>query len=172
MEANETGKGRVRRRILYGLLGSGLLAGLVAARPIAAAVQGGGWHRFGGRWGHHGFGNPEAAREHAQVAVKWVLREVDATDEQEKRVQGIVGGAVDDLLQLRSKHQANREAFAAQLGGASVNREALEEIRKAEIALADEASRRLVQALADTAEALTPEQRQALLEHARRMHHR
>jgi Spy/CpxP family protein refolding chaperone len=52
-----------------------------------------------------------------------------------------------------------------------VDRAGLEEIRKAEIALADEASKKLVQALADVSEVLTPEQRQALLEHAQRFRH-
>ena len=75
----------------------------------------------------------------------------------------IVAGAVDDLFRLKQKHQEDHAAFAAQLGAATVDRAALEEIRKSEMALADEASKRVVQALADVSEVLTPEQRQALI---------
>ena len=44
METSGTDSGRrVRRGILYGLMGAGaLVAAVFAARPIAAAVQGGG----------------------------------------------------------------------------------------------------------------------------------
>ena len=157
-----------KRWIFYGLLGTGALAALVAARPIAAAIQDvGGFHRpwarhGAGHWGHEGM-SPEAAKEHLQVATKWALRDIDASQEQQDRVNAIVAGAVDDLFRLKQKHQEDHAAFAAQLGAATVDRAALEEIRKSEMALADEASKRLVQALADVSEVLTPEQRQALI---------
>jgi protein CpxP len=167
-----------KSRIVYGLVGAGLLVALFAARPIAAAIQdGGAAHRFGGhfggrmsRWGGHGPANPQSVKEHAGMATKWVLRDIDASDEQQERVTTIVSGAIDDLFRLKEKHQGNRQAFAAQLGAASLDRAALEEIRKSEIALADEASKRLVQALVDASEVLTPEQRQALVERVHRLH--
>lgn len=163
-----------RRRILYGLLGSGALLTLVAARPISAAIQNAGaWHgRWAGHWGGHDAMTPEAAKEHLQVAAKWALRDIDATQEQQDQVNRIVAGAVDDLFRLKQRHQENRVAFHAQLGGASIDRAALEEIRKSEMAVADEASKRLVQALADVSEVLTPEQRQALVERIHSHHAR
>ena len=175
---NETTKARpsrLRRGLLYGLLGAGGLAALVvmlAARPIMASIQdGAGFHRsWHGGWGHHAM-NPEAAKEHLQIASKWALRGIDASPAQQDQVNKILGGAVDDLFALRQKHQTNREAFASQLTGPTVDRAALEEIRKSEIALADDASKRLVQALADVADVLTPEQRQALIERVHQ-HHR
>src|SRR6266581_1772142 len=171
---NETTKGgpsRLRRGLLYGLLGAGGLAAVFvvfAARPIMAAIQdGAGFHRpwrAGWGWGGHHAMNPEAAKEHLQIATKWALRDIDASPAQQDQVNRILGGAVDDLFRLRQKHQTNREAFAAQLGGATIDRAALEEIRKSEMALADDASQRFVQALADVADVLTPEQRRALIE--------
>jgi len=159
----------IRRGILYGILGSSALVALFAARPIAAAARSAsGFHGFGGRWGHHGMG-PEAMREHIQVGVKWALRDVDATEDQQARVSSILGAALTDMHRLKEQHVANRDEFRAQLTGAAVDREALERIRKAELALAEEASRRLVQAVADAAEVLTPEQRKSLAErHAHR----
>jgi protein CpxP len=162
-------------RIVYGLVGSSVLLGLFAARPIAAAIQESGTahRRFGahfGGWGGHGHVNPEALKEHAGMATRWMLRDIDASDEQQERVARILTGTIDDLFRLKDKHQGNRQAFAAQLGAASLDRAALEEIRKSEIAVADEASKRLVQALADASEVLTPEQRQALVERVHRFH--
>jgi periplasmic protein CpxP/Spy len=172
-DAREGQKSMWRRRILYATLGSAALVAAVAAavgaQPLLAAIQeGGGLHRpWRGGWGHHRM-TPEAAKEHAQIAAKWALRGIDANEVQQEKVNKVLGGAIDDLFRLKEQHQANREAFAAQLGGASIDRAALEEIRKSEMALADDASRRFVQAMADVAEVLTPEQRQAFLEHVHR----
>jgi Spy/CpxP family protein refolding chaperone len=156
----------LRRSILYGLLGSAAVVAVVAARPIAAAVEtGGGWHGLHGRWGGHGRG-PEAMRDHVQVGVKWALRAVDATEDQQQKVSTILSAALEEAARLTDRHRENREAFAAGLAGATVDRAALEQARKAELELAEEASQLLVKALADAAEALTPEQRKGLLEHA------
>lgn len=159
-----------RRTILYGLVGSVAVAAFFAARPIAAAVQGGpgGWHRLHGGWGHGRGGSPEAMREHVQVGVKWALRSVDASEDQQQRVSAILAAGLEQAVKLKERHQENREAFAAGLAGASVDRAALEEARKAELTLAEEASLVLVKTLADAAEVLTPEQRKELLEHAHR----
>jgi periplasmic protein CpxP/Spy len=168
-ENSEGARPTGRRRWLYWLLGSSAVVAAIGARPIMAAIQdGSGFHRpWRGGWGHHRM-TPEAAKEHAQVAAKWALRGIDATEEQQDRVNKVVGGAIDDLFRLKDQHQANREAFAAQFAGATIDRASLEEIRKSEMALADDASRRFVQAMADVAEVLTPEQRKALLEHVHR----
>jgi periplasmic protein CpxP/Spy len=165
-ETGPSGRSTLRRRILYALLGAGALAAVIGTRPLLAAFQEGrGFHGpWRGGWSHHRM-TPEAAKEHMQVAAKWALQGIDANPMQQERVNKALGGAIDDLFRLKEQHQANREAFAAQLGGPSIDRAALEEIRKSELALADEASRRFVQAMADVAEVLTPEQRQQLLEH-------
>lgn len=164
-----------RRTLVYAAIGAGALLTLVAARPITAAIQntaGGLHHGWRGHWGGRGHNmSPEAAKEHLQIATKWMLRDIDASAEQQDRVNAIAASAVDDLFRLRERHQQNRDAFHAQFGGSgNVDRAALEEIRKSEIALADEASKRLVQALADVSDTLTPEQRQALAERIHKHH--
>jgi len=171
-EGTGAAKPNRRRAILWAsLLGGSALLTLVAARPITAAIQNGAGfhHSWGGRWGGHAM-SPEAAKEHLQIASKWLLRDIDASPEQQDRVNAIVAGAVDDLFRLRERHQQNRDAFHRQLAGATVDRAALEEIRKSEMGVADEASKRLVQALADVSDVLTPEQRQALAERIHRHH--
>ena len=174
-DVTEGAKPGRRRNVVYALIGAGALITLVAARPITAAIQntaGGFHHSWRGHWGGGGEAmSPEAAKEHLQVATKWMLRDIDASAEQQDRVNAIVASAVDDLFRLRDRHQQNRDAFHAQLGGgATVDRAALEEIRKSEMGLADEASKRLVQALADVSDVLTPEQRLALAERIHRHH--
>jgi periplasmic protein CpxP/Spy len=168
------GRPRWGRRIAYATLAVGAVVGLVtlvAARPIAAAIQQGGdfHHRWASHWGGHEM-SPDAAKEHLQVAAKWALRDIDATSEQQDKVNAIVAGAIDDLFKLRDQHHANQVALHSQLMGATIDRAALEETRKSEMALADDASKRLVQALADISEVLTPEQRQALAQRIHRHH--
>jgi Spy/CpxP family protein refolding chaperone len=172
-EGTGAAKPNRRRAILWAsLLGGSALLTLVAARPITAAIQqsAGFHHTWGGHWGGGHAMSPEAAKEHLQIASKWLLRDIDASPEQQDRVNAIVAGAVDDLFRLRERHQQNRDAFHRQLGGATIDRAALEEIRKSEMGVADEASKRLVQALADVSDVLTPEQRQALAERIHRHH--
>ena len=64
------------------------------------------------------------------------------------------------------------EAWRAELSKPTIDRVALEQLRTEGIELADTASTRLVEALADAAEVLTPEQRAELMEMADRFHER
>jgi len=105
------------------------------------------------------------------MGVRWVLGYVDATPAQEQKVQAIAEDALEGLLPLRERHTANRKAIHEALAGASIDREALEQARRAELKLADQASARLAQAVADAAEVLSPEQRAQLAEAAARFHH-
>ncbi len=52
-----------------------------------------------------------------------------------------------------------------------MDRQALEQIREAEVALASQLSERVVNALADTAEVLTVQQRQALMSRLQQFSH-
>ena len=132
-----------------------------------------GFGHFGHRmhFMHRGPVDPEAAREHVQIGVRWALKYVDATPDQEEQIRGIAVSAVDDLLPLRTQHLANREAFHAALSGGTIDRAGLEKARVAELKLADQASARLLKAVADAAEALTPEQRAQLHDAIARFRH-
>jgi periplasmic protein CpxP/Spy len=162
------------RWIAAGLAG-GLLAGGASVWAVSSDdVHGGfmgGRHRFMHRFHDRGPVDPEAAREHVKMGVKWVLGYVDATPEQEQKVQAIAQDALADLLPLRDQHLSNKKALHEALSGATIDREALEQARRAEIKLADQASARLAQAVADAADTLTPAQRAQLAEAAARFHH-
>jgi periplasmic protein CpxP/Spy len=157
--------------IAVGLVG-GLLAGGASVWAVGRDDFGGGMgrHRFMHRL-HGGPADPSAAREHVKTGVRWALGFVDATPEQEQRVQAIAQDALADLLPLRERHRANRTAIHEALAGGTVDREALEQARRSELKLADQASARLAQAVADAADVLTPEQRSQLAEAAARFHH-
>jgi Spy/CpxP family protein refolding chaperone len=94
--------------------------------------------------------------------------EIDATDAQRARLDPIVKQAAKDLLPMRERMRDARKQGLAVLTAASVDRNALESLRADQLQAADAASQRLVQALADVADVLTPEQRKNLAERLQR----
>ena len=111
--------------------------------------------------------------------VEWkvedMLDEIDATDDQREKVHAIAAAALTDMEEFRDFGREGRQALIEALTQETVDREALETLRQNKLAAADRASQRLLTALADTAEVLTPAQRQELaaeLESHWRHHHR
>jgi Spy/CpxP family protein refolding chaperone len=90
--------------------------------------------------------------------------EVDATVEQQARLAIIAKAAAKDLLPLRDEAQHARKEGLDLLAAPGVDRAAIERLRTRQIELADTASKRLAQAIADAADVLTPEQRKGLAE--------
>jgi Spy/CpxP family protein refolding chaperone len=174
MEAGGTPFWRRRR---FWLAGGGILTGLAAlaaVAPRASAYRALTGHGFGGH-GRHVFGaqmlkDPAAAKQHAGMAVEWALRGVDATEEQKQQARRITDRLVDQLGPVVETHREHREAMARELAKPEIDREALERLRKEEIALADQASRLAVASIADLGEVLTPEQRAELIAFAHRFH--
>jgi protein CpxP len=167
--------GRTRHGFFAGLLLGVLAAGLVgfaigATMPVADAAIGALSHRFGSDAG----GPPtiEEARDRAEFFAAFALHRLDATPDQEKRVQTIVDGLVADVFPLAEKHRANRDALHAILAAPTIDRAAIERLRSEEIALADSFSRAAATAIADTGDVLTTEQRAALMERLARFRHR
>jgi periplasmic protein CpxP/Spy len=106
--------------------------------------------------------DPARAEDRADRAVRHLGIEIDASNEQQDKLRGIVTGLVRDLLPMREKALAARERGRTLLTQPSIDRAAIEALRAEQLALADGASRRLAQALGDAAEVLTPEQRRRL----------
>src|SRR5262245_6796668 len=124
--AHRTPRDRFRHRfsrrayLRMGLMSGAVLVGLSAA----GCAWGDGHRRRWGAWHHEGWeDDPAAAKEHAQEMARWLLKSIDATDEQRTRINGIVGQLVDDVQPLVRQHRANRDAMFAAFTGESVDRE-------------------------------------------------
>jgi len=163
-------------RFLAGIV-TGFLLGSLLVRSISLyshSQNSLGWAPFPGR-GHfgslrHGSNDPEVALERADFVTEWLLKKVSATDEQSQKIKSIVQGTVKELLPLREQHLQNRQTIHNALLAQTVNRDALKASRQAELQLADTASNKLVDALADIADTLTVEQRTQLAEMVARFH--
>jgi Spy/CpxP family protein refolding chaperone len=149
-----------RRRFFAGLLAGTALGGLLATGISAFSYEGPG---LGGRCTGRHASSPEAQRERLEFATDWVLNKAKATDQQKQQVKSMVQSAMQDLAPIREQHLQHREAFLTALTQPNVDRTTLEQLRKSELELAEAASTRIVQALADVADVLTPEQRTQLV---------
>jgi Spy/CpxP family protein refolding chaperone len=91
--------------------------------------------------------------------TKHMAIELDATSDQQAKIAAIAKAAVGDLRQMREQVQAARERGLTLLTAPTVDRSALERLRTEQMTLADTASKRIVAALADASDVLSPEQR-------------
>ena len=94
--------------------------------------------------------------------IRHLAVELGANADQQEKLGSIAKGAIKDLLPVREKMVAARRQGRDLLTQPTVDRAGLEKLRGEQITTADAASKRLVQALADAAEVLTPEQRKKL----------
>lgn len=164
---------RRRRRFLVGAAFTAIVvASLGAGFGVRALAHGGGpggWHRAGFLGGH---GDPARMEEHLDRMLRHLYVEVDATEAQQQRLAPIVKDAVRDLAPLRLQLRDARRQAVELLTRDSVDRAALEALRASKVQLAEQASARFTQALADVADVLTPEQRRQLAERFGRGHAR
>jgi Spy/CpxP family protein refolding chaperone len=159
------------RRLLFNRY---TLAAFVTGAVLAGGV---GASAFGSGMGgcHHGMmmdGTHSAADVSAHVdhMLKHFYVEIDATDAQKAQIAPLVKQAVDDLMPLHSQlHTAHTHATQA-LTETTVDRGSLEAARVEHLQLADRASKRITQLIADVGDVLTPQQRKALADHLERMH--
>ena len=108
--------------------------------------------------------DPAQVDRHIERMIKHLAVEADATADQQAKLVAITKGAVNDLLPLREKLQANRGQALDLFIAGNVDRAAIERLRSEQLALAETASKRISQALGDAAEVLNPEQRRTLVD--------
>jgi periplasmic protein CpxP/Spy len=101
---------------------------------------------------------------HADRMIRHLSIEIDATADQQEKLRAIVRDAIKDVLPVREKMQAARATARELLTQQTIDRAGIEKFRTDQIAIHDAASKRLVAAVADAAEVLTPEQRRKLSE--------
>jgi Spy/CpxP family protein refolding chaperone len=138
-----------------------LVGGLAAVANGAGAC---GWHH--GTMSGHSAADVSA---HVDQMLKHLYVEIDATDAQKAQITPLVKQAVSDLLPLHTQLQAAHTQAVQGLTMSPVDRTALEAARVTHLQLADQASKRLVQLMADVSDLLTPAQRDALAAHLKQM---
>ncbi len=164
-EGMQPGSGSAPRRGRRWLAAA--LIGLAAVFGFAAGkVHSSPWFH----WGHH---HPFDAEEIAfivQHRLGHALSRVDATQEQRDKVNAIAKAAIDDVMAMRKDPAARHEKVLAILKADTIDRSALESIRAEQLGVGEAASKRIVQAVADAAEVLKPEQRRQLAAEWERWH--
>jgi Spy/CpxP family protein refolding chaperone len=158
------------RRSFFGRTLAAFVAGAVLSGSIVAAAATG----MGSGAMHHGMmgGSHSAADINAHVdhMLKHLYAEIDATDAQKAQITPLVKQAVTDLMPMHTQLEAAHSQAITALTQDSVDRAGLESARIAHLQLADQASKRLTQLIADVDEVLTPTQRSALVTHLKEMH--
>jgi protein CpxP len=144
---------------------------------ITTAAAGLGTLAFGalahGRRGGRGPIDPAEMEERIERMLKHVYVEIDATPEQQQKIDPMVKQAAEELRPLRAKVREARREGLRLFSAPGIDRGAIERLRLEQMASADAASKRFAQALADVAEVLTSEQRKTLAARfARRGHGR
>jgi Spy/CpxP family protein refolding chaperone len=156
---------------------------LAAASAVMVAVAGaalawhGQAHAFGPGFGQHRHGgweqaDPESMSRKIEAMVSRRLAEVDATPEQKSRVTAIMKGAANDLASVRGQARELRRRSMELLAAPAIDRAQIEALRVQQMQIHETVSRRMLQAMTDAAEVLTPEQRARLAERMQRRHER
>jgi Spy/CpxP family protein refolding chaperone len=165
-----TGDAPSFRRLLFNRY---TLVAFVAGAILSAGV---GASALAGMSGfHHGMmmdgtHSPAEVSAHVDHMLKHFYVEIDATDAQKARIAPLVKQAANDLMPLHSQlHAAHTQAIQA-LTQTTVDRASLEAARVEHLQLADQASKRITQLMADVGDVLTPPQRKALADHLEHMH--
>ena len=158
---------RSRSRTLLLVTGAvlGVFALLAATKAFVFAREGG-WHH-----GWHGAMTSEAIASRIEHGVKYALSEVDANADQKAKVTAILQAAATDVQGLHEQHRLAHTQIHEILAAQTIDRARLETLRADQLQLADQASKRIVTAIADAAEVLTPEQRTKLIEEMQEEHH-
>ncbi|MEJ6003427.1 Spy/CpxP family protein refolding chaperone [Paucibacter soli] len=156
---------RSLRRLFKGSVIAAFVAGAALTAGVAALASGAPHMHW-----QHGASSPERAAKHADRMLARLYSELNVNAAQQTQIDPLVKQAVTELLPL---HQQLREAHSQALqllAQTPLDRNALEQSRQRHLQLADQASRRLVQLVADVGDQLTPAQRQQLIDHLGKHH--
>jgi Spy/CpxP family protein refolding chaperone len=152
---------RARRKVA---IVAAVLGGIaLTAGAVAQNAATGGFHH-----GHHSAqvanASPADMAAHVDQMLQHIYAETGATPAQQAQIAPLVQATATDLLQLHDQFHAEHAQMLSLLSADTIDRAALENARVAQLNVLDQASKELVQLLADTAAALTPAQRKALAE--------
>lgn len=146
--------GRTAMRLFFG----SLLVAASAAAVIPAFAQGHhGGHGPGAGMMGPGAGGPMLGGSPRHM--ERMLDSVAATDAQKAQIKQIADAARSDMLKQREAGRALHDKMRQALTAATIDTNAVEQLRLQMLAQHDQASRRGLQTMVDIAQVLTPEQR-------------
>jgi Spy/CpxP family protein refolding chaperone len=111
--------------------------------------------------GHHGF-MQKAKGDFMEYRMSRMLDAVDATGEQKQKITAIFEKARDSVSDMRGGPGQMRGEMKAILDKPTIDRDAVEAMRKERMQKMDDASKIMTTAMIDAAEVLTPDQRARL----------
>ena len=167
---NTTPKSNRKFWIAGGVAGA-ILASAIGAQAFTSSktyqhlsLESGNMQSISWRRGNHRAMTPEQMNDRVERMVKHLAIEIDANDEQQKQLAGLAKTLIGDVMPMRGTMRETGEQLQKILTAPIVDRAALEALRIERLAEADKISKKLVNAVADAAEVLTPEQRKTLAE--------
>ncbi|HWU65081.1 MAG TPA: Spy/CpxP family protein refolding chaperone [Ensifer sp.] len=115
-----------------------------------------------GMGGHHGGMMDKVKGGFMEHRLGKMLDKVDATDEQKQKIKAIFDKAREDVQATRGEPGQMRDQMKALFDKPTIDRDAVEAMRKARVQKMDDASKIMTTAMVDAAEVLTPDQRAKL----------
>ncbi len=153
-----------RQTVIAFVAGAAVVTGL---GTVALGDAVGAWHRGMMMDGTH---SAAEISDHIDHVLKHLYVEIDATDAQKAQISPLVKQAFADLQPLHAQLAAAHTHAMQALTQGSIDRTSLEAARVEHLQLADQASKRFTQLIADVGDVLTPVQRKALGDHIAKMH--
>lgn len=142
---------------------------LVSAVAALAVVGGALVYAHGNMPGHGGMMSEQGIEMHLDH-VQAMLTKIGATDTQKSQIDGILKAGFADMKTVQESHEAAFKQFHELLLAQSIDRSKMEDLRASQIKNFDDGSKRLVTAIEDAAEVLSPDQRAALAAEVRKHH--
>ena len=135
--------------------------GVITVAASLIAILGGAFAFAHSGAGHHGPMAGRSAEDHLEH-MQTMLTRIGASDAQKAQIEAILKPAMNDMKAMHEGHFAALKQFHEAMSAPSIDRARLESLRAEQIKALDEESKRLVTALTDAAEVLSPDQRAAL----------
>lgn len=158
-----------RRRALAGLAAVGVVAiGSASMQREAHAGPMPGPHGPGGWPGGMGSMDPATRTKRIDAMVAFMLADIDVSAEQREKIAVIARSAATDMDSNREQHRKLRRESMELFAAPTIDRARLESLRVEQMKLRDSTSRRMLTAMIEGAEILTPEQRAKLVERRQR----
>ena len=140
---------------------------LLLAAPL---MLGGVAYNAANAYGHPGQGDGAGMHERMQARMDRILTDAGASDAQKAQVKSIWANLGPQLKAARQQHMQLRQQIGQALAAPTIDTNAIEKLRQQSLQAIDKSSQLLTQGMVQTAQVLTPDQRQKVLSELHRHH--